>query len=461
MGLALLAAAAAPAFVGAQSAAPVNSGFRARDPGVRGGPPGAGGPIGGLTTAQGAFFTEGLARFNEVDAVANGLGPRFNLDSCAGCHAFPAVGGSSPATNPQVAVAGKAGATNVIPAFITSNGPVREARFKTNLDGSQDGGVHDLFTIAGRSDAPSGCTASVLQQPNFGAQLASGNVIFRIPTPTFGAGLIESITDDTIVENVGANASTKSGLGISGSVNREGNAGTVTRFGWKAQNKSLMIFGGEAYLVEQGVSNELFPQERGEPGDRGISQRVEPNAGCTTNGTSEDVTNFTTTPPEVPGPGTISDVEGFALFMAMTAPPTPSCQVSVNCSSSINDGFTQFNQIGCGMCHTPSMTTGKSSIGALSAQRANLFSDLVVHNMGSGLSDGVSQGGAGPTEFRTAPLWGLGQRIFLLHDGRSRDLGDAIQQHSSQGSEANKVIQNFNGLNEFEKQNLFNFLRSL
>ncbi len=97
----------------------------------------------------------------------------------------------------------------------------------------------------------------------------------------------------------------------------------------------------------------------------------------------------------------------------------------------------------------------------------NLFSDLVLHDMGPGLADGVSQGQAGPREFRTAPLWGLGQRIFFLHDGRTSDLLVAIRQHQSgssrtgDASEANAVISNFNGLSEQDKQHLLNFLRSL
>jgi len=91
----------------------------------------------------------------------------------------------------------------------------------------------------------------------------------------------------------------------------------------------------------------------------------------------------------------------------------------------------------------------------------NLYSDLLLHDMGAGLSDGVSQGEAGPREFRTAPLWGLGQRIFFLHDGRASDLITAIRAHQSLGSEANAVVNRFNNLTEIQKQNLLNFLRSL
>src|SRR5215831_4107735 len=191
------------------------------DPGVRGGAAGAGAAIGGLTVKEGKFFADGQSRFAEVDTVATGLGPRFNMNSCAGCHAQPASGGSSPATNPQVAIAPPGQFLNVN-AFISSNGPVREVRFKS------DGGVHDLYTIVGLSGTPAGCTIS---QPAFAAHLAN-DMIFRIPTPTFGAGLIEAITDATILSKVGIS----NPFGITGHENRNGNDGTLTRFGWKAQN---------------------------------------------------------------------------------------------------------------------------------------------------------------------------------------------------------------------------------
>ena len=214
-----------------------------------------------MSANQLAAFLDGQATFNEVDSVtgsltgSSGLGPRFNMDSCGGCHAFPATGGSSPRVNPQVAVAAKAGARNSLPGFITSSGPVREVRFKRKPDGSADGGVAALFTISGRSDA-AGCNIS---QPDFATAVANHNAIFRVPTPTFGNGLIEAIDDSTILANKSNNQQRKSFMGISGHENRSGNDGTITRFGWKAQNKSLMVFSAEAYNVEQGVTNELLP----------------------------------------------------------------------------------------------------------------------------------------------------------------------------------------------------------
>jgi CxxC motif-containing protein (DUF1111 family) len=423
--------------------------FFARDPGVRGGAPDAGGPIFGLTANQRAFFDQGKDDFEEVEEVADGLGPVMNLDSCGGCHAQPAIGGSSPAVNPQVAFATKRGADNKLPSFIRLNGPVREARFVKNPDGTPDGGVHALFTIQGRDDAP-GC---VLGQPDFATQVANRNVIFRVPTPVFGAGLIEEITDTTILINRSRDSSTKSALGISGRPNRNGNDGTITRFGWKAQNVSLMVFSGEAYNVEMGITNELFQNERDQTPSCSQFATV-PNDVQNTDAAVNAATRLAAILASNNG------VTNFANFQRFLAPPKPDPD-SPGGSASIGRGKSLFSSVGCALCHTPSMRTGNATVEALRFQTANLYSDLLIHDMGVGLADNVSQGAATGREFRTAPLWGLGQRIFFLHDGRTDDLKDAIQAHSSTGSEANQVVSRFNGLGEFQKQDLLNFLRSL
>ena len=436
------------------------------DPGVRGGGAAAGTPLPGLTADESAFFRDGLARFANVEVVTggsnNGLGPRFNSIQCMSCHSQPAAGGSSPAQNPAIGVATLNGAKNIVPWFITQNGPIREARFKRSPDGTNDGGVHDLFVITGRSDA-GGCN---IAQPNFlpagnplSGQGGNPNIIFRIPTPLFGAGLIEAITDSAILANKQNDASLKARMGISGhpnahlsgNANRSANDGTITRFGWKAQNKSLLLFAAEAYNVEMGITNQLFPQERDE------------TPGCQFNATPEDALNFTPTSASNPNTAVLSDIEAFADFMRMLAPPTPAPD-----SPSTVNGRAAFTKTGCAHCHTPSFTTGKTASGssttpsaALSNQTVNLFSDLLVHHIGKGLADGITQGGAGPDEFRTAPLWGVGQRVFFLHDGRANNLVEAIKAHRSQGSEANKVIDSFNRLTLGEQQDILNFLRSL
>ena len=419
----------------AQTAAPTPP----TDPGIRPGPAGAGNAFAaGLTAGDLEYFNNiGARAFAEVETVAEGLGPRFNLDSCGGCHAFPAMGGSSPPTNnPQFVRASVMAPGNTVPAFITPNGPVREVRFISS-GGVPDGGVHAIFTIAGRPDKPAGCSIS---QPDFSN---TSNMIFRIPTPTFGAGLIESITDTTIRNNLAANSAAKASLGIAGHVNTNGNDGTVTRFGWKAQNKSLLIFSGEAYNVEMGVTNENFPNER------------EEDPACATNGLAESATGFDSG-------ASPSDMVAFMGFMRFLDQPQPSCGGSgqPSCASAGNGG-NLFNSIGCALCHTPTLTTGPSPIAALNRAPANLFSDLAVHHMGTGLADYVTQGSAGPDEFRTAPLWGVGQRAFFLHDGRTADLLQAILAHDSSGSEAHGVIQAFQSLTVSQQQDILNFLRSL
>jgi CxxC motif-containing protein (DUF1111 family) len=364
---------------------------------------------------------------------------------------------------------------NTVPSFITSNGPVREARFITvngQPNGPLDGGVHDLYTIHGRTDA-SGCT---LAQPNFSQQLADHNVVFRIPTAIFGLGLVEATPDSALQANLAANASQKSALGISGVLNTSGNDGTVTRFGWKAQNKSLFMFAGEAYNVEQGVSNELFPNERSAV------------TGCVYNGTPEDATNITDpTTGGLTGSASdmSSDVVNFAVFARMSAPPTPA-----PATTSTQAGQALFTSVGCAMCHSSTLQTTLSPYTGMSNVTYHPYSDFALHHMGSNLADGIVQGNAGPDMFRTAPLWGVGQRLFFLHDGRTSNLLQAIQAHFSSGnvctdsrssqqfavngnsfssssssqacgSEANTVIRRFNSLSPAQQQEILNFLRSL
>jgi CxxC motif-containing protein (DUF1111 family) len=247
---------------------------------------------------------------------------------------------------------------------------------------------------------------------------------------------MEAISDATLQANFAATATRRQALGIGGHFNTSANDGTITRFGWKAQNKSLLLFSGEAYNVEVGVTNNLFPQER------------ETNPACATNATPEDHADFATNTP--------SDIELFAAYMRFLAPPPPGVQ-----NASVQRGAGVFNSIGCALCHTPAMQTSTSNTAALSNQNVVLFSDLALHHMGQGLADGISQGNAAGDEFRSAPLWGLGSRLFFLHDGRSQDLTQTIQFHDSPGSEANGVVANFNGLPVGGQQDLLNFLRSL
>jgi CxxC motif-containing protein (DUF1111 family) len=192
---------------------------------------------------------------------------------------------------------------------------------------------------------------------------ATTNVIFRIPTPTFGAGLIESIPDTTIRNNLASDpGGLKANLGIKGHVNTNGNDGTVTRFGWKAQNKSLLIFAGEAYNVEMGITNENFPTER------------EEDPKCATNGTPENHSGFNV------GSTDPADILAFAMFMKFLDQPAPVSSFGSVSAASISNGRSLFVSTGCALCHTPTLTTGASSTAALSKQPANRV----------GSADGVS-----------------------------------------------------------------------
>src|SRR5262245_28076226 len=354
------------------------------DPGVRGGDPGAGDGLANLNDAEKKYFDVAKDTFQEVDAVADGLGPRFNLDACSGCHSQPAIGGSAPAVNPQVAV-GKA-SNNVIPSFITESGPIREARFVRNRDGSPDGGVHALFVITGRPDNQ-GCN---IRQPDFAGELARNNVVFRIPTPTFGLGLVENVSDGALEATLAANGQQKRALGISGRFNRSGNDGTITKFGWKAQNKSLLIFSGEAYNVEMGITNEMFMNER------------ENDPSCKVNAIPEDTTPMEAEDTASPAANYQNDITLFAAFMRLSAAPKPAgatpapaaqaaasstvvasadsvvpvaaggsssaaaAAATPSATATVDRGRTVFGNVGCGACHVRSQVTAKSSTTALS-----------------------------------------------------------------------------------------------
>jgi len=474
--------------------------FRAKDPGPRPNPPSTiPNPVPGLNANELALFNESLLRVSELEGTCDtcaqqpqnvppidpdpnnpfsplklvnsaGMSPVFNADQCFICHFQPQIGGSSPAVNPASVIAHRLGGTNTVPSFELPDGPFRETRFKFNPDLSRDGGVHSLFTMQGRTDAP-GCT---LAQPDFAAAVRNQNIAFRIPLQLFGLGLIESISDTAIKANMSANEASKTALGISGHPNIVPNNGTISRFGWKAQNGSITTFAGEAYNVEMGISNDLFPMGRSE----------EPSC------------NFTYEPFDVPRtePALYNNPLKimpawlmFTMFMRFVDAPQP-----VALTASATHGKQVFTDVGCALCHTPSFQTSgfanpagpAQEIGphvvALRNKTVNLYSDLLLHNMGAGLADNIIQGKAGADEFRTTPLWGIGQRLFFLHDGRTTDLLVAIRDHYSNAfssggdnpardilsftygpSEANAVILRFDALTEPDKQAILDFLRSL
>lgn len=484
----------------------------ANDPGVRQGPPGAGEPLQGLSDIELSLFSEGVQRATQLEAVCDdcadlklgsftkpsqatlvtqtnsaGLGARFNGDQCTVCHNQPALGGSGgfmvpnpqdlpdqyrPPENPMFElIPHRKGATNPVPSFIKQFGPIREVRFVKKPDGSPDGGVHQLFTVVGRTDIGiKGCSNAELPPTDFESEYHRGNIRFRIPLQLFGLGIIDGIQDKEIIERHQASADIRKKLDIIGIPNRSGNDGTITRFGWKAQNKSIAIFAGEAYNVEMGVTTDLFPQAT-EENTLCNNDKSEPNDITRTD--KDDARNQAFTNPL----HIIPDWLQFALFMRFLDAPHP-----VALSASAQHGQQLFGVnadqpgIGCFACHTPQMVTPpRSETPALESVTANLYSDLLIHHMGKGLADDITQGAASGDMFRSTPLWGIGQRLFFLHDGRTNDLMQAIQAHYSPkteceksektscygASEANAVIKNFNMLSSSDQQSILDFLRSL
>jgi len=515
---------------------------------------GAGNVIGGGVAVPngsgnlGATWFEALTVFETVAVVGPeaqtggatfpGLGPSFNAVSCFQCHSQPTVGGSSPNKltpgfphgNPQI---GDAPTTTQLQALTTapagfqpilatnSNGegigPVREVRFPggfagdpTNfIDPVQPGAVANLFVIQGRTDAPGAC--AIGQEP-FQTAIQNRNAIFRIPIPVFGEGFIENTDDHELRRNAGAASTLASNLGISGikfSVfNLSGNDQTISRFGWKAQNKSLLIFAGEASNVEMGVTNENFPNERTrgngqcspnfEPEDQTVAPPLDnpPSAPLNDTRTILDIFN---NPNFLGAAGVVSDIstniENFAIFMRLNGAPSQcnwnsgvdtngfakclaldaSAQRGQKAFGSLdprvpgsltsttadtNPATANIKTIGCVLCHSDFLTTTTSLAGTLNNANFHPFSDFALHTMDSTLADGVTQGSAGPQQFRTAPLWGIGQRLFFMHDGRDSDLLSAIEDHcrplpagsTATVSEACAVINGPNGFNGLPAQ---------
>lgn len=340
--------------------------------------PGFGDALPGLTDAQQAAFEDGRQEFLKAETPETGLGPIFNGHSCVQCHAAPAVGGSS-----GVAV--------------TRFGRMVNGRFDPMEE--QGGSLLQQFSInpAVRETVPAEATI----------------VARRMTTPLFGAGLIEAIPDDAIVRNAGAPKPD----GITGRPHLVTDVATgqgrVGRFGWKAQQATLASFSADAYLNEMGITNRFFPNENAPNGNHALLARADRV------GDVEDTAD--------PATGR-SDFDLAADYMRLLAPPP---QAPATASS--RAGETLFTQIGCAACHTPVMRTGPSPIAALDRKPVALYSDLLLHDMGS-LGDGIGQGFAEPREMRTAPLWGLRARRQLLHDGRAGTVDAAILAHDGEAA---------------------------
>ena len=363
-----------------------------------------GDPLPDLTATQLANFTTGLAQFETVDGIEDGLGPIFNNDSCAACHTDAATGGGSTLT-------------------VTRFGRATNGVFDplTSLDGT---------LLHAKSINPA-CQEVIPPEANVTA--------LRKTTPLFGAGLIEAIPDSAIQQL----AKIPRRDGVQGQVAMVENLATgqmhVGRFGWKAQHSDLLSFSGDAYVNEIGVTNRLFLNDFAPDGNEALLEEYEP-AGLPS-------------PQDQPDPVTgKADIDRFTDFMQLLAPPTV-----LPLTNSARAGSNLFALIGCAQCHVPVQFTGPNTILALSEKPVPLYSDLLLHDMGD-LNDGIAQAAAGTNQMKTAPLWGLRVRTAFLHDGSAPTIDDAIRAHDG---EAARARDRYVRRSKAQQQHLIDFLNSI
>lgn len=384
-----MAAAAATALLGAAQTGGVNPGD----------------PLPGITPPEFEEFRLGLQDFKEVETVEDGLGPAFNGTSCAACHNVPAVGGIGLVLETRVAYRHEDG---------TSSG----------LDADANTLLH-LFSVP-----PHLCQPVMPDRVNVVAR--------RAPIPLFGAGLVEAIPDDTILAL--EDPFDRDGNGVRGRaaivVDVATGARRVGRFGWKAQQATLLAFSADAYRNEMGITNDLFPQ------DYALGISLEAMKRCDLRPDPEDVRDPLTRR---------RGIDNFESFMRLLAPIGRGPVDDV-----VRDGERIFQAVGCGTCHVPALVTGPSVNPLFNRRTVSLYSDLLLHDIGTG--DGIPQAAAKPEEIRTPALWGLRLRRPFLHDGSAATIEDAIEQHGREGELARKGVA---GLREDDRARLIAFLRSL
>jgi len=371
-----------------------------------------GGPLPGLSELQLRAFQRGKEEFEQIETIETGLGPVFNARSCNECHAHPVSGGSAPELEVAREIRIGRRVNGVFDPLENLGGSDLQRRSLKELDSS--------FTVLGEVVPPEATFVSR-----------------RITQPLFGIGLMEAIPEREILRR--ADPKDHDRDGISGRPNYVLNPETqqveLGRFGWKAHISTLRVFSGDAYLTEMGITTPLFPHEKlpqGQPIPPGEDRHPEDELG-----------------PEATGEA-IGNFFNFMRFLA----PAPRREITPE----VRRGGVLFRQIGCSDCHTPAMTTGNHPVPALRRQRVHLFSDLLLHNMGARLADGIEMGVAKGNEWRTAPLWGLSRRKFFLHDGRALTIRDAILAH---GGEARRARGNFEQPAPGKRDALLAFLNSL
>ena len=348
-----------------------------------------GGPLPGISAQEFERFRVGLEDFLEVEEAEEGLGPVFNGRSCAECHSIPAVGGSGTIIEMRAGRRGADGSFDPLPG----------------------GSVFQLFSIP-----PHTCQEQIPPDANVVAP--------RKSIPLFGAGLVEAIPDEALAAL--ADPDDRDGNGVSGRVHwvtdRASGATRAGRFGWKAQQATLLSFGAEAYLEEMGITNELFPSENAPNGDAERLLRCLPVRAV--RGVEDVPDRFTA----------LRGIDNFEAFLRFLAPP-PRGEIT----DLAQRGERVFAEIGCAACHVPALVTGASSNPVFDGRPVRLYSDLLLHQIGTG--DGITQGDARGEEIRTPALWGLRARRGLLHDGSAATPTEAILRHEQEAAEARRLFQ--------------------
>jgi CxxC motif-containing protein (DUF1111 family) len=364
-----------------------------------------GDPIAGITPREFEEFSLGLQDFTEVESAEEGLGPAFNGTSCAVCHSVPAIGGFGIMTEVR------AGRRDEHGRFV-------------QLSGGSDS-LFQMFSIPSHA-----CQPIIPSEANIIAR--------RAPIPLFGAGLVEAIPDETLMAIQDPNDDNRDGVSGRAAIITDIDTGDrrVGRFGWKAQHATLMAFGADAYRNEMGITNDLFPTELA----FGVS--VERMRICDRIPDPEDSID-----PSTKRRG----IDNFESFMKFLGPP-PRGAVDDRARA----GERVFSEIGCAACHVPSLTTGRSDNALFDRRAVALFSDLLLHDIGTG--DGIDQAAATGAEIRTPALWGLRDRRPLLHDGSASTIDIAIERHAG---EADRVRAAFQALPPDRRAALLAFLLTL
>jgi CxxC motif-containing protein (DUF1111 family) len=371
-------------------------------------PPMPGQPFPNLSKAEMALFQTGKTAFLQPQSVSEGLGPVFNERSCVQCHG----GTQGPVGGSSLELVTRFGriVNNEFDPMIKFGGPAIQAKGIGRFNGVNFVGevVPHQATI----------------------------VAHRRTIPLFGLGMVDAVPDSALLAlSAHQHQTSPATAGVVCLVVDEATGlERVGRFGWKNQHATLFSFVADAYLNELGITTPVFP---GENAPQGNSALLAANPAKTNPNDLDD-----------------DSIQQITNFLTLIAPPAPPLG---RLNPTLQAGEMLFGLIGCTSCHQPTLQAGPSSTRPINGAIFAPYSDFLLHDMGS-LGDGIVQAPAGPTQMRTAPLWGLQFEKSYLHDGRASTIDAAIRAHAGQGATA---AQNYGTLNATQKAQLLAFLNSI